>query len=398
MKKSKSKVVPKSKVAAKKKAVPKRNYKTVTVQDVFDSAAKYGDDKVLSWSPDEYNDNHENGRQYDCTWIPFDFVFANGDKTVFKLTFEKVMAISKAKLPKMAANAKALQLSFSPISNEEIMQYGLKPKEKSSPEKQAIEDEKIAKLASEVEKNTNDFIKALEIINKSFVAICDEIKSLTGLGFSIKKNSAFKDAKYIPVSSLCQTHMKDPENRDTLIKLERPIYRIKLKFDVKTELIGIDTWVNKEKTFSPNVYDIRKAKRVVHPDGKVDTVPAPVATVKIDGKRKPLDKDTAGEFITHHSIHYGDIKFREIIVSTQGFSIDNYFEVLKVLRNVNATTEIDNSVDVYQDVIGSDDEDDVEITSIETAHKFEKMDISIKNKDVESDLEDSVDENSDLDD
>lgn len=67
-----------------------------------------------------------------------------------------------------------------------------------------------------------------------------------------------------------------------------------------------------------------------HLDGKLDTIPSPVATVKVDGKRKPLDKDTAGEFITYHSIHYGDIKFREIIVSDQGFSIDNYFEILKV--------------------------------------------------------------------
>lgn len=382
-----------NKSAIKKKPAFKRNYKTVTVQDVLDSATKYGDDKVLSWDILDYNDNQENGRTYDCTWVHIDFIFANGEKSILKLNFAKVMAISKAKAPQMTDNAKALQLSFKTIDIDEIKQ-NLKVKERSSPEKQELENTKVEKLAIDIKKNTDDFIKALEIIDKSYKAVCEEIKDAEELPYSILKNAFFKTSKDVQVLSIRSDKAKSTEKKGAFIDLPVPLYRIKLKFDVESGLIGVDSWVNKVKTFTPNVYDIKKAKIVKLPNGKVKEVPAPIATVEVDGKTRPLDKKNAGDFITHHSIHYGDINFREVIISTQGFSLDNYFEVLKVVKNTNTTREVDENINAYADMIGSDDDND-EVKPF--THKFEKIDITVNNSD-ESDLEDAAEINSELED
>lgn len=358
----------------------------VLVKDVIESAAKYGDENVLIWDPLKFRDNKKNNKttQRDCTWVPIRFKYINGTDAILKLKFFKVVTSSAAKslAQTEGEGKKYMNINFRSVSEEELQVGDNVPKVMNSVEEQLIENEKAAKVVKELYTSTNDFNKAMEIIDKSYNKICRDMKDAKSLPFSIKKDKKV-DKKNIIVYSIRQTYREDKDNEDKdapTIKLDNPLTRIKLLYNSKTGYIGIDSWNNTIKgwDFKPNVYDARKIK------AKNNFEPV-LATVKTNGKSVPLDNNNAKDFITYRSIIGGTIEFSEIVISKFGLSLSNRFGDLYVKRNKSNLKEATFTKDEFKDLIGNDNEDDEE----------SDVEVIIDNKveiEESSDLEDELDE------
>ena len=133
--------------------------------------------------------------------------------------------------------------------------------------------------------------------------------------------------------------------------------------------------------FKPNVYNARKMT-------KKNNYTAVLATVKNDGRIEALDKINASTFITFKSILGGEMDFRDICISKNGFSLDNKFLDLYVTRNKNVVSTETFSAEERQDMAGIDEgedsESDVEIVS------------DLKNLKITKDIDEIEDEFSDL--
>lgn len=368
----------------------------VLVQDVLDSAAKYGNDRVLVWDPAVFRDNKKNKKTFDCTWVPYKFKFADGKEARCLLKYFKVISSSGAKLPENKdGDVKNMLVAFRKVTYDEIAIGDLTPKKKDTDEEQKIEDEKMRVTIEEIVKSTNDFNDAMEIISNSFQKMCSEMKNAKSLGFSIRKDKKVKTNKDVHVYSIRQTHREDKDSEDPdaePIKLESPLTRLKLMLD-KNGKVAIESWDKSSNAFisRPNVYDSRK----INKKGNTQSV---LATVKVNGKSCPLDSTNAGTFITYRSIFGGMLDFPEIVISKFGFSQKNLFLDTYVKRNKSNLSESMFSDKDLEEFAGSeeDDEDEVEMVVDDLAPKLEKTKIGV-NTEV-SDIEDANSDGSDLED
>lgn len=375
--------------------------KLVTVEEIIESSKVNGKDGVLVWDPAVFRDNKAKNKnaKYDCTWVPIKFKYATGETAPVRVKFSKVATSSAAKIPQSSEEVKHLVINFREVTELELNAGDLAPKNKGSDEEQKKENERAHTEIASVNKATNDFVSALEIIDLSYKKICSDMKkNHLKLKFSIKKEKNIKDVKMITEYSIRQTEREDKDNPNNMIKLEKPLTRIKLLIDPKTGRVGIDKWGSTKGTreFSPNVYNARKMKA----SNNYEPV---LATVKKNNKIVPLDKDNASEFITYRSIVSGTVEFPEIIISKNGFSLKNQFDMLFVKRNKSGLEEVKFSKEDLG-ICGDEetDDDDVEIKTEQVTHQFKKMDVTNVNDD-NSDLEDYVDnadieQNSDLED
>lgn len=371
-----------------------------TIKDIFESAEKYGEDNVLSWDPENFKPKKKTTGGFDCNWIPIKFKFKNGTESRLVLNFKKVITSSTAKLPKFNDNGiKNMFISFRKVSEEEIAVGDFVAKKMTTEAEQIIEDKKMEMSVKETVAITNEFNDAIAIIDKSYRKICKEMKSAKSLGFSVRKDKKIK-MEDINENSIIQTHRNDADNNDAdPIELEFPLTRIKLMVS-KNGQIAVDTWDNASKAFKskPNVFDARKmtAKNEYKPT---------LATVKVDGKSRPLDSDNAGTFISYRSVLGGQIEFPEIIISKVGFSLSNKFLDVFVRRNKSNLQEATFSKDDLKEMAGDEDEESEEEVEMQTVEETKKTSLSAKfektkigvNTDVVSDLEDS-DAGSDLED
>jgi hypothetical protein len=342
------------------------NKKVVTVKDVLDSAEKFGNDNVLRWNPTEFRDNKQKNKtaKFDCTWIPFKFKFVDETEIPLILKFTKVVTASSAKLPNINGDGpvKNMTIVFRELTKEEIATGDNVPKEKATKKEQAKEDERVKKSVEKLFESTNDFNKALEIIDKSYNKICKELKSSKSLGFNIRKDKNIKNNTDVPVNSIRQISRenKDDPTGDP-IPLDQALTRIKLTLG-KDGDVGIDTWNNTTKSwdFSYNVYDSRKA------NSKNDYKKV-LAKVLENNNVCNLNKDNAGAFITHGSVVGGLIEFTDISASKAGLALSNKFKELYVKRNTKAGQfDVYSTEDKKEMGCDSGEEDeagDVEITA-----------------------------------
>lgn len=336
----------------------------ITVQNVLDSAEKYGNDRVLVWDPAVFRDNRKNKKDpkaYDCTWIPYKFKFIDGKETKISLKYWKVISSSSAKLPDSKEdNVKYLNITFRKVTFEEIATGDFTPKKKDSAEEQEIEDNRMKKEVEEIVKCTNDFDTAIEIISASYNRICNEIKEAKSLGFSIRKDKKIKTNDDIHIYSIRQTHREDKESEDPdaePIKLEFPLTRIKMTLD-KYNNVANESWDSGSRSFisRPNVFDARKTAKA---DKDV------IATIKVNNdKSVSLNSENAKLFITYRSVFGGNIEFPEIVCSKFGFSQKNYFGDTYIKRNKSRLTESMFSESDRKNFVGdvnSDSDDEVEM-------------------------------------
>lgn len=366
----------------------------VTVSDVLASAQKYGDSQVLTWDPTVYRDLKQKNKnsKYDCTYLPIKFKFVNGIETPLRLKFFKVVTASGAKLPSSVEEDKIknLIIAFRKMSEEEILVGDYAPSKMASDAEQIIEDKNKKDTVNALFNATNDFNRALEIIDKSYLKVCEDLKEAKSLPFSVRKDKKVKDITIYP---LRQCTREDKENPDAdPIQLEHPIARIKLMLG-KDGRVGVESWDNSIKgwSFRPNVFDSRKM-------GPKNGNQPVLATVKENGKARELDAKNAGVFITFKSVVGGIVEFQEIVSSKFGLSLKQNFKELYVKRNKSNLAESTFSKEDMA-LMGGDDEseDDVEMPVAEVTEKIKKSKISavevsdLEDNDSDSDLEDGCD-------
>jgi len=381
---------------------------TITPNDIFESAKKNGRDGIFEWTPEEFKPKVPKKGGFDCNWVPISFKLANGTSVkYFKLKFMKVVTASGAKLSRFTdGDPKNMTIAFRKMTEEDLDFGDFEPKKMDNADDQIIENERVKMIVSEYLTSTNDFNDALAIVDASYHKICGEIKKAKSLGYSIRKDKKIKNNKDVTENSICQSFREDRENLKTdpdapPIKLEFPLSRIKLLLDKKTGKVGVSIWNNGAKCFEfkPNVYNAKKMT-------KRNNYAAVLATVKTDGKIEALDKNNASTFITFKSIIGGEMDFKDICISKNGFSLDNRFLDLYVTRNKNVVSTETFSMEDRQNMAGiendEDSESDVEIVSDLKNLKLNENEID-ELEDEDSDLETpndalDVDENSDLED
>lgn len=353
----------------------------VTVKDVLASAKMWGDENVLTWKPTETRDGiidnkNKNKKPYDCAWASLKFRTVEDKEVYPNIKFMKIVSSSHAKLPSFNKDGdiKNMQICFCHVTREEVAKSG-------------YTDEN---LIDELTTNTNDFNKMIQIINKSYFRICEEIKECKTLHFSIRKDKKVKLNKDVHVYSVTQFTREDKDGGPDAepIKLEIPLTRLKLLIQKGDGLIGLSKYnkIRKEMEFKQNVYDLRKMSK------KNNFAPV-LAAVKEDGRYYPLDKDNAAKFLTYRSIYSGFINFIDVTISKVGMSLNHHFGDIFVKSNKSDINETTLSKEDINDIIGdgenSEEESDVDPVVV----KLE--DTKITENKIESDLED-VDENSNL--
>ncbi len=309
------------------------------IQDIYDSAEKFGRENVLvcfldvdNWTKekfgeDPFRDNKKNGKKNDCTWVAIRFRHIDGSfrRAVFK--FKKVLTASKAKIPAKVEkeSAKYLNIAFKVMEPDEIRGGDFVARIMPTDAEQAKENARIESNINTYYENTKTYFGALDILNASFMRIANELKekSKKDVGFTVKKN---KSSPTVAVFPIIQTTMKDEESEEEF-EIE-PIARIKLPSGSNTRKIGIDmyNYESKSRTFKPIVYDARKM------NSKNDHEPV-FAKVRVGSRLVHLDIDNAGSFITYKSIIGGTFEITEIIVSTFGISMATRFRELFVRRH-----------------------------------------------------------------
>jgi len=333
----------------------------ITSRDIVESAKKHGDDNVLVWDPAVFRPMSEKEKKFDCNWVPIQFKNANGNivKRVH-IKVKKIVTASGAKPGQLKdGKMKNLIIAFREMEEKDLAFGEFVAKSAETPELQKVEDIKVKELIKEHLDATNEFNKAMIIINKSFQKICQELKDAKSLGFSVRKDKTKKKNSDITVYSICQTTREDKDSKDPdaePIPLEFPITRLKLMLGSNGQ-VGVDSWdksINGWK-FRANVYDARKMKK-----GQ----PPVLARVKVDGKTCPLDEKNVGTFITWKSVLGGVLEFNDIVISKFGFSLENKFQDVFVKRNKSNIIEPVFNKEELDDMCNSDSESENEVEMI----------------------------------
>jgi hypothetical protein len=373
----------------------------VNVQDILDSAEKYGNENVLNLNYAKARDLKKLNKKakYDCTYVPLNFKFVSGKEIPFKLKFSKIITASGAKVPSSSKDEddeeeqqnkipKNLLIAFRTFSKDEIEGGDYVPKEMNSEAEQDLENQRMEENIATYLKSTNDFSRAMEIIELSYHKCCEDMKNAKSLGFTVKKDKKFKTNSDVYVYPFRQTtrenkkYVDDPNNEPEEIELEHPIARIKLMLAkdgrVGNEFYNKDT---KASTFNPVVFDSRKMT-------KKNNYEPVLAKVKYNGKMQDLNIKNAGTFITYKSMVGGIIEFSEVVVSKFGLSLRSKFRELYVRRHKSNTIEPAFSKDDIKEMHGGDEDE-----SSDSDVEF-KNDEETSKKDVESDsdLDDKLDD------
>lgn len=375
---------------------------TVSIEEVLASAEKYGDNGIFKMDLEKVRDNKQRQKDkkkkvYDCTWIPLVFKKTNGEEIpYFKMFMKNQLAGSSAKKPSWASDeqVKSLYLSFKRMYPSDIEGGDYVAKTMNDEKSQLKEDQRIQNKIKNLDESNLNFIKALDIIDKSYQHCCNELKNMKITtkenGFSLKKKPEWKESSLIPINSFVQRKRKEineETEEEELVSME-PLYRIKLLTDPETGYVGYIPW--KDKPFYNNVFDLKKTKKA-QLKGFNKLIPAKVRakdeeTGEEYGDPDYLTVNTAGDFITYKSLLTGVIEFREIVISGQGMSLSNQFKDLYVVHHKNSynQNEVDESLlnelisdnDLSDSEEGSNEEDlkPADVESNETDEDFKSED------------------------
>jgi hypothetical protein len=301
---------------------------SITLDDVIASATKYNG-CVLAADYKKVRDLKKLNpkSKFDTTYIPLLFKSITGKNMKVKIKFSEQLIASHAKVPQGGADEgipKNLNVAFMYMKQEDIEGGDYVPKEKKTEKEKEKENKRVSDNVARYMKNNEKFLKVLDIIDSSYKTVCEELKSKEkSLDFKIKKDRKAGD---ITIWSMKQSSRLDKET-DVEEKLENPIYRLKIAVCKNKDHDGkIGIWSNYHNEFKPTIFDARKMTK------KNNYQPVP-AKVKVDGKMRDLDVNTASSFIVYKSLTGGTIQFDCIVASKFGLSLSNSFYDLYVFRH-----------------------------------------------------------------
>jgi hypothetical protein len=301
---------------------------SITLDDVIASATKYGGCVLVADYKKVRDLKKLNPKsKFDTTYIPLLFKSITGKNMKVKIKFSEQLLASHAKVPQGGADEgipKNLNVAFMHIKREDVEGGDYVPKEKKTDKEQEKENKRVSDNVTRYMENNEKFLKVLDIIDSSYKAVCEELKSKEkSLDFKIKKDRKSGD---ITIWSMKQSTRVDKET-DVEEKLENPIYRLKISVCKNKDHDGkIGIWSNYHNEFKPTIFDARKMTK------KNNYQPVP-AKVKVDGKMRDLDVNTASSFIVYKSLTGGTFNIDCIVASKFGLSLSNSFYDLYVFRH-----------------------------------------------------------------
>ena len=307
--------------------------------------------------------------QYDATYISLLFKHVNGKLMKPKIEFSEQLISSSAKKPQNGGGEdekdnnkdipKYMNISFNRLDRETVSSGDYVPKKKDSDSDQLVEDKRVSDNIDRYLENNEKFLNVLDIIDKSYKHVCEELKKQEStLEFRLKKDRKQTD---VVVYSIKQASRLDKEtNKD--VELDNPIYRVKLPVCKKENFTGrIGIWSSYGGEFKSTVFDARKMTS----KNNYQAVPATVETIISDDARKKfkkqgvkvynrvadgvkqyyilenLDFNNADKFITYKSLVGGTLYVEGITSSKFGLSLSVNFFDLYVFKH--KTKEVQNN-------------------------------------------------------
>jgi hypothetical protein len=275
----------------------------VTSNEVFASAKMY-DCNILEVAPDRA----VREGKHDVWYIPIVFKRPNGKFVPLRLEFVYQMLGSGAKKPQKVTD-EALK-----FFNVIIRGFNKSEVESNS----ILEPEQVKPVYIESFRNA----AALELIDAAYTKL---VKKL--MVPNEDRVMEVKGQKIMPdkdkIHHIMQKTRRDKTKGKTY-DLEYPLYRLKLRFDRETGIVG--TKYPKQEKHTPTVYDLDTATE------ENDGVPQPAMAKGDDGTMSILTRHTVENFVTYKSLAMGTINVRNIIVSSQGFSLDHMITNLTMRR------------------------------------------------------------------
>jgi len=361
---------------------------TLTPKDIIDSSKHFNGDIFDIVIEDMVDNSAKKKAIYDTTWIPIVFkkiiIDSKGGISIKKmqikkLCFEMVLTASRAMTPPQdeGAKPKNMLLMFKKMTLDEIRSGDYVPKQRNTEEETAREIKQIEEYTEELFNKTSEFVDALDAIAEGHDKLCERIKETyisnpNIYTFNMGKEPSWikRDKKgaiigYEPIiRSIKQSNRKDSKNKNNLIPIDVPLFRLKLPVNVNNGKLQL-TWKNNNSNVEevkPYVYDARKT--IIDVRNNVTTLVT--AKYKTNGRLHDIDIDNAAEFITYKSIVSGHIEFPKLVISKQGFTIVNSIKQLVVKRHRSKTS---SDINLTQSSLikmkgnGSDSEDNADETT-----------------------------------
>jgi hypothetical protein len=343
--------------------------KSITAEDVIASNEK-NPGSVLTWSPEKFRDLKKLDKQaiFDVTWVNILFLTVSGKKVPCRLKINNVILGSGAKPPqtKDEGDISNFNIQFKKFLREEIEGGDYVPRVRKTPEAQVIEDARVSKNIDDYMANNDILIKALDIIQTSFIKVAKEIIEADKekkLKFTVRKDRKIKE---IPICMIKQSSRYDEEKREE-VALESAIFRVKLPVYKKDGRIG--QWNKFKDEFREIVFDARKMT------DKNGFKPVP-AYVKKGKKKMPLDRKNVEGFITYKSLISGSINFDSATISKAGISLGNKFYDMYIIRhrstNTKETVTINEIADMRSGLASDDEGSDEEIADVKDEDEKEE--------------------------
>jgi len=371
---------------------------TFTLQDVVESAEKFGRENVLFANVDKARDLKQKNPKspYDVAYV--DIGFKRADGTILqpaKLKITEQLIASSAMAPHGTEEGvipKKINIAFTVLEKEDIETGDYVPKKKDSDEDQTKENKRSSDNNDRYMTNNKDLNNAMSILDASYKSLCAElIKNKDSYKFKIQKDRKMKE---IPVFSIKQETRIDKDTQKD-VKLPNPIYRVNLQVVQKPSdgnkekekcqgKIGIYSYYS--NSFKPTVFDARKMTKA----NRYQPVPA---KVKASGKYVDINYKNAKSFITRKSLVGGHIVFECIVASKFGLSLNCSFYDLFVYRY--KTKNVQNSMtpeEIMQMRGGASEDNDSSDSDVDDEKNEDEGDKNEEIKDSDDDIKDSDDD------
>lgn len=252
-----------------------------------------------------------------ATYVGVD-VCIGGKWCPLNIKFERQLLMSKAKPPPALDDGekpKYMQVTFRKLTNEDL----------STTEYDKAHYQKLIEL-------NHEFIECLDLIANEFERICrDEILSETNEKFALPGNKT-------DINSFRQTSRKESERSNKKVKLDYPLYRVRLRVDAHTQrLARTPSAKSKSTELIDYIFDAKKLDahkkhlRASNPNAVVPTkIPARIVT---GNRSEELTTENAGEFISMYSLVSGVVRFESVNLHSQGMSMPPNVQELYIWRH-----------------------------------------------------------------
>jgi hypothetical protein len=275
-------------------------------------------------------------------YIPLEIVNLSGERIPFLMKFVRQVISSNAKISKKTdlTNAKDVIVTIRKINKDDL-----------SKTEYPVEKHEF------LMKSNEELVTALNIL-------ADEYERMVSEDILKNKSKTFviQNRKICSFRQMVRKAGNDEEgNDDGNIKLENPLFRVKIAADFESKKLGYLNF--KTKKFVYTVFDTKKSKQEMKAKN-LKTAPAVVARVKIGDSLQDLNLANAGHFITYMSLTGGSVTFDSICLSNMGISCPFKFKELHVFRHKPLKMPImndDDMNDMEEFGTGVDNTDEVEI-------------------------------------